>query len=251
MLRHNRGCGTWGHRAMQEAGSKAGDAPTPCGKTARDGREEPSAAAGEGPVSIPAGHGAASTRASEEAVPAPAGDGTVPAPVAESLETTRSEPMFVVPAVSGDDCVRALLACGCGLHGFVGRVWMLERDGRTFAVPRHYVLDAEVLLVALKRAGVPYPVFVRTLQQLDLLRGGATRKSRPPAPVGPPAGGDDEAWTLVSGDELADALCALGWLRWERTPLVSRLSRRGQRLIVPRDRVLGRDLVSWLLRRAR
>ncbi len=54
----------------------------------------------------------------------------------------------------------------------------------------------------------------------------------------------------VSGDQLFRALGSFGWESLDSTPTTSRLRRRSDTLVVPRDAVLNRTLLTVMLQRA-
>jgi hypothetical protein len=64
--------------------------------------------------------------------------------------------------------------------------------------------------------------------------------SRPPPPGLP----------SISGDELVRALQGFGWESVDSTPALSRMRRRSDMLVVPRDAVLNRTLLTVMLERA-
>ncbi len=54
----------------------------------------------------------------------------------------------------------------------------------------------------------------------------------------------------ISGDQLVRALERFGWESLDSTPALSRLRRRSDTLVVPRDAVLNRTLLTVMLQRA-
>jgi hypothetical protein len=54
----------------------------------------------------------------------------------------------------------------------------------------------------------------------------------------------------ISGDDLVRALQSFGWESLDSTPALSRMRRRSDTLVVPRDPVLNRTLLTVMLERA-
>jgi len=54
----------------------------------------------------------------------------------------------------------------------------------------------------------------------------------------------------ISGDQLVRALESFGWESLDSTPTTRRLRRRSDTLVVPRDDVLNRTLLTVMLQRA-